>query len=127
MHRGCAIVHWDKWKRRWRCHEGLIYKSMYRVFLADVTFFIQPEGRDRCKLAYFQGQTEWEARFPHAFAFGKLVEPVSSSDWVDISYNPFKNDQFVRLDLNESISYADFVYFYCDKSSKFGRARAIFK
>ena len=111
-----VAVHWDKWKSKWRCYEGLTYRLMEQVYLKDVFFFVQPEGRDKVREARKAGASNFDARFPHAFAFGTLIDYVPQGRWISMNYNPFANDFFVRLDTGQPITHVAYAYF--DLSAK---------
>lgn len=116
-----VAVHWDKWKKQWRCYEGLTFSLMDDIYLEDVFFFVQPEGRDKVREAHTLGSTKFDARFPHAYAFGNLLNHAPQGKWIPFNYNPFTDDFFMRLDINRPIINAKFAHF--DPS---GKGSAIF-
>jgi len=82
------------------------------VVLVKAKFVVQPAGREKVRRE--------RSKTVHAFVKGTLVHPRSSdADWKEdepvwpkVSYNPYKNDTFVRLDTGEAVLTADYVDMY---------------
>jgi hypothetical protein len=66
-----------------------------RVFLKDVSFVINEEGRQR--------MIREQKMNVHAVAQGYLDTSSVEDIWVELKYNPYVNKNFIRLDTNEEV------------------------
>lgn len=96
-------VYWNLHKHIWSLRQkGKVVAHMGTVVLSDVTFRVQPAGRERVRR---EGKKN-----VHAFAQGNY-EPASS--YRDhkvgrrITYNPYKHDTFVYADTLTSVTHCD--------------------
>jgi hypothetical protein len=102
-------VHWDKWRKQWRCYQDLTYSLLSDLYLEEVFFMVVPEGHNTVASSHLRGQPRWNARIPHAFAFGKLLSSKPEGEWIDIRYNPFEHQYIMRLDTNKPVAHAKYV------------------
>ena len=99
-------VYWNLHKNLWSVrHKGKVISHQGTVCLNNVTFRVQPAGRDRVRR---EGKKN-----VHAFACGKY-EPTGSylHNKLDrrITYNPYKYDTFVYSDDLTPVQHSDRVY-----------------
>ena len=95
-------LHKNLWSVR---HKGKVISHQGTVCLNDVTFRVQPAGRDRVRR---EGKKN-----VHAFACGKYEPARSYHDKKlgrNITYNPYKYDTFVYSDDLTPVEHCDKVY-----------------
>ena len=99
-------VYWNLHKNVWSVrHQGKVIAHMGIICLSDVTFRVQPAGRDRVRR---EGKKN-----VHAFACGKYEPARSYHDKKlgrNITYNPYKYDTFVYSDDLTPVEHCDRVY-----------------
>ena len=95
-------VYWNLHKKCWSVvalegdRKGRVVTHADKVLLEDVTFAVQPAGRDRVRR---EGRKN-----VHAFVRGKWLSVLSqSSERYSIMYNPYKFDTFVLSHNREPI------------------------
>jgi hypothetical protein len=97
---------WNLHKNIWSVrHKGKVISHQGTVCLSDVTFRVQPAGRDRVRS---EGKKN-----VHAFACGKYEPARSYHDnklGRNITYNPYKYDTFVYSDDLTPVGHCDRVY-----------------
>ena len=77
---------------------GKVVSRKAQVCLTDVEFRVRPGGRDRV--------TKEKQKNVHAFAVGTVVKDVPcvlSPDMVRVTYNPYENETFTRVDTKEPV------------------------
>ena len=95
-------LHKNLWSVR---HKGKVISHQGTICLNDVTFRVQPAGRDRVRR---EGKKN-----VHAFACGKYEPARSYHDKKlgrNITYNPYKYDTFVYSDDLTPVEHCDKVY-----------------
>ena len=86
-------VYWNLHKNIWSVREkGKVIAHMGTVVLSDVTFRVQPAGRERVRR---EGKKN-----VHAFASGTYTPAIEgrAKKGRQITYNPYKYDSFVYSD-----------------------------
>lgn len=96
-------VYWNLHKHIWSLRQkGKVIAHMGTVVLSDVTFRVQPAGRERVRR---EGKKN-----VHAFAQGNYEMSHSYKDYTigrRITYNPYKNDTFVYADDLTPVTHSD--------------------
>lgn len=99
-------VYWNLHKNVWSVrHKGKVISHQGIICLSDVTFRVQPAGRDRVRR---EGKKN-----VHAFACGNYEPAGSYRDnklGRNITYNPYKYDTFVYSDDLTPVQHSDRVY-----------------
>lgn len=92
---------------------GIVRGRHPHALVADATFVVQEGGR--------AATVEKEERSVHAFVRGKLIstsdglEDPDLSQWLEVTYNPFKYETFVVRDTLEPVEEADRVLLTRDR------------
>ena len=85
-------------------NKGRVIAHVSVIYLADCTFAVQPSGRERVRRE--------KRKNVHAFVRGTVVTYVSMTypcRSVEVSYNPYMDEQFREISTNEHIYKADAV------------------
>ena len=97
-------VYWNLHKNLWSVrHKGKVIRHQDTVCLNDVTFRVQPAGRERVRR---EGKKN-----VHAFACGEYDNSHIDPPFVTrlITYNPYKYDSFVYADDLTPVEHCDRV------------------
>lgn len=96
-------VYWNLHKSIWSLRQrGKVIAHMGTVVLSDVTFRVQPAGRERVRR---EGKKN-----VHAFAQGNYESASSYRDYIkarEITYNPYKYETFVYADDLTPVNHSD--------------------
>ena len=108
-----------------RGSDGLVKNHTCHLVLHDCTFRVGKKGKQRVRdeqrknvHAYVQGRecyNEEEKRWEY---IGPDCNYVNDSNTVTVTYNPYKNDTFIRTDTGEALDKAKVVVFGCGKMGK---------
>ena len=98
-------VYWNLHKKIWSvrdCKTGLVVAHVPYIFLTDVKWVVRPAGNAKVRR---EGKKN-----VHAFARGQTMVGWSHNhdfhEWsYPITYNPYKNTSFVRVDTGEEVNY----------------------
>ena len=125
-----VFVYYNLHKHKWSVKDvktGRVIGHHYDVSLYNAKFKVSEAGRTRVLKekrknvhAYIQGREGWneeEQRWQH-------IGPDCTwiIDSVGITYNPYKNNTFIRTDTGEEVHKAKLVVFGCGKMGKEVRA-----
>lgn len=107
LHKNCYSVHALSGPER-----GRVAAHTFLVDLADVTFAVQPAGRQRI--------VDGEPKNVHAFIRGTVVGSLDgvTADYTEVKYNPYKYSSFVRKPEGSAISEASIVRAYTDNQGR---------
>lgn len=97
LHRSCWSIQ--------ACATGRVIAHRMLMVMSDVTFVVRPAGR---KQVLATGR-----KTVHAFAVGTLAEDTDTSPllMVEVTYNPYRNETFIRKDSGEPVTHAKVVLF----------------
>jgi hypothetical protein len=109
-----SIVHFDKNKQLWKIITGKEKEYSAEVFLRDVTFFVNTDGQKIIRKQVAQGQSLFEARFPHAYAIGEQVDledkNFSEGEFQEFRYDVIQDKSFVLTSDKQPIYAARAIY-----------------
>jgi len=99
-----------------RGDDGLVKNHTCHLVLWDCVLRVGEKGKQRVRdekrknvHAYVQGREGWDTDGPDC---------ISITDAVTITYNPYKNNTFIRTDTGEPIHIAKMVVFGCGEMGK---------
>ena len=108
-----------------RGDDGLVKRHTCHLVIHDCTFRVGEKGKQRVRdekrknvHAYIQGRecyNEKEQRWEYN---GPDCNYVNDPNTVTVTYNPYKNDKFIRTDTNEPVEKAKVVIFGCGKMGR---------
>ena len=107
--------------------DGLVKKHLCHFVLHDCTFRVSDKGNERVRdekrknvHAYIQGREGWNEEEQRWERRGPACTWILDS--VGITYNPYKNDTFIRTDTGEPVYKAELIVFGCGEMGKEVRA-----
>jgi hypothetical protein len=106
-----------------RGDDGLVKKHLCHLVLWDCVLRVSDKGKERVRdekrknvHAYVQGREGWDTDEQRWNYIGPDCNWIT--DAVTITYNPYKNNTFIRVDTGESIHKAKMVVFGCGEMGK---------
>jgi hypothetical protein len=97
-----------------RGDDGLVKKHTCHIMLEDCSLRVGKKGKQRVR--------DEKRKNVHAYVQGREIHsinvPVFYDHAVPISYNPYKNDTFIRTDTGETVHKAKCVLFGCGKDAR---------
>ena len=106
-------------------HKGKVIEHAQEVTLTDARFHVQQAGRERVLKqkrknvhAYIQGREAYNEEEKRWEYIGPDCNYVNDTNTVTITYNPYKNDTFIREDTGEALSEAKVVIFGCGEMGR---------
>jgi len=106
-----------------RGNDGLVKKHLCHFVLWDCTLRVSGKGKQRVRdekrknvHAYIQGREGWDEDAQRWNYIGPDCNWVT--DAVTITYNPYKNDTFIRVDTGEPVYKAKMVVFGTGEKGK---------
>ena len=109
---------------------GLVEGHVYSIIMDGnakhpVTFAVGPKGNQRVRdekrknvHAYIQGRECYNEKEQRWEYIGPDCNYVNDPNTVTVTYNPYKNDKFIRTDTNEPVEKAKVVIFGCGKMGR---------
>lgn len=98
-------VYWNLHKKLWSVRHvqtGRVVAHVPYVFLRNAKWVVQPAGnakvrREGRKNVHAFARGEWDDGWTHGHGFHEWAYPIT--------YNPYKNNSFVRVDTGEEVNY----------------------